>query len=171
MSVTVQMLCDSIKTNQLTDIELSGSQITDEDVDYIATSLEGNRTLTTMDFTASSISAEGFKTILKTLNVFTILHELYLSYNSIGAEDKSFEDYLELFKLISETFLITLDLSYNNISQIGVEALIKALPSITITTFYLENYIYNLDYILHLGLLILIVLYLHLENLFVGLGI
>jgi hypothetical protein len=69
--------------------------------------------------------------------VFTILHVLYLSYNSIGAEDKSFEDYLELFKLISNTFLITLDLSYNNISQIGIEALIKALPSTTITTLYI----------------------------------
>ena len=47
------------------------------------------------------------------------------------------KDYLELFKLISETFLITLDLSYNNISQIGIEALIKALPSTTITTLYI----------------------------------
>ena len=141
MSVALQNVCAILEQNdhKIENIDASGKDFTDENILGLATSLEYNSTLTSLELTGNRIGLPGVKKLFDTLRFFTILHALYLNWNSIGTEDQVFEDYVELFKFLSETFLITLDLSYTNIGQIGIRALIEALPASNITTLYIAG--------------------------------
>ena len=91
-----------------------------------------------MEFTGNRLSSDGVKKILTSAQTSS-LEALYLNWNAIGTEEKSFQDYLEIFNPLKNTSLITFDVSFAGIGACGVDAITSILDKTEITTLYING--------------------------------
>ena len=83
-----QMLifCDCLMTNNntLTELDLSGNEITDEEVKKLAVAIQINKTLQELNISKNWISKEGVMRVVEAYAKNSTLHKLVCTHNNLG---------------------------------------------------------------------------------------
>ena len=110
ISEVIKILCNTLKfNNTLTDLQLIGNMIEDDDIKPLCDLLQVNTTLTTLNLSNNEITGYGLKLLSDVLKVNTTLIELNLLRNRIGDEDNGLISLADLLKI--NTTLTKLQLS------------------------------------------------------------
>ena len=116
-----------LKQNIITHLKITNCQIGYEEAKALATALEKNTTLVSLDLDVNSIGDEGAKALATVLEKNTTLQILELYENNIGDEGaKALATALE-----KNTTLVTLNPNFNSIGDEGAKALATALEKNT----------------------------------------
>ena len=112
-----------LKQNIITHLKINNCQIGYEEAKALATALEKNTTLVSLDLYANNIGDEGAKALATALEKNTTLESLDLDVNTIGDEGaKALATALE-----KNTTIRGLNLNANNIGKEGIDALTSVL--------------------------------------------
>ena len=125
-----------IECNILDDIDLSFSELLDDDVHFLAMALRKNTKVTKLDLRFNQITPVGCQHLAEALKINETLLHLHLWTNQIGAEGcERLCDAL----LVNKT-LLSLDLGDNNIGNAGFLKIIRMLEvNRTLKNLYLWN--------------------------------
>ena len=138
MASPLSIVCSRIEKNDsdFKDLDLSGKTLFDNDIEELSKSLANNDTLMSLELTGNSFTFEGLDALFTGLMHCTNLQALYVNWNTIAAvgDDNNYNELFEKLRYIES--LITLDISYTNIGEKGIEALYNVLPYTEITTLY-----------------------------------
>jgi hypothetical protein len=141
MASFIETVCDRILENESDFEMLEGSteQLTDADVIQISEALEKNDKINIIELNDNEIGFNGLKHILDAASKNHNLEQIHIEWNSLEQNSDENINYKEVFALLKNTNVSLFDVSFTDIGEECINALIVILPFTRIRTLYISG--------------------------------